>query len=283
MGPLAVRRPNLFIVGAHRCGTSAMFEFLGAHPEIYPSVTKEPHYFTPARNTRTLDEYLELFAGSTTEPWLLDATPEYLYTEEALRLIREFSPEARAIVMVRDPIEQMRSLHDMYVLFRPEPIDLAHDLAGPRAERLYWNRVRSGVNLSRLLAIFPPDNVHTVVYDDFRADNAGEYRRVLEFLGVDTSFTPQFRAVIPTKTVRSRTLQRSLWDGSGALRAIARATLPKRIRKKGFNWAARLNWRRSAQSQIDPDLAQELWRKLEPDVELLSRLLDRDLVSLWRR
>lgn len=277
-----MRRPNLFILGAARCGTSAMFEFLGAHPEIHPSRVKEPRYFDPTRNTRSLDEYLALFTAATDERWLVEATPTYISTPGAPQRIREFSAHARAIVLVRDPVDQMRSIHAFRVfLQREESADLRTELS--LLKEGYWRNVRSGKNLSRVLGAFPREAVHVIVYDDFRADVGLAYRQTLDFLEIDPSFVPRFRIVNPTSTPRSRTLQAMLWRDGGPLRAVARAVLPDRMRKKAFHFAASLNRRPEAVPPIDPGLAAELWRELEPDVELLSRLLDRDLVALWRR
>jgi hypothetical protein len=277
------RRPNLFILGSHRCGTTAMFEFLGEHPQIHPADLKEPHYFTPWRNARTLDEYLALFAGATSETWLLEATPEYLHVPDAPRRIRELSPEARGIVMVRDPVDQLRSLYDHRALYLPDPVGLAEAGRDAQTDELFWRRVHAGEGLERLLSVFPRSDVHVVVFDDFREDNAREYRRVLEFLEVDPSFTPRFRTVWPTSVPRSRTLQRILWGEGRVTRTVARRVVPERLRKAAFEHAARLNRRRERETPLDVEVARELWRRLEADVELLSRLLDRDLVSLWRR
>jgi hypothetical protein len=279
-----VRRPNLFILGAPRCGTTAMFESLGAHPQIHAAAVKEPRYFIPDKNEFSLERYLGLFAAATEEPWLLEASAGYLSTPQAPARIREFSPGARAIVMVRDPVEQLRSLHALRVfLHRERSTDLATELARPDAEELYWNLVRNGGHLARLLEVFPREDVLVVVHDDFIEDNAGQYRRVLEFLGVEASFTPLFRVVNATSEPRSKTIQRALWREDGVIRTVARATLPKELRGWAFDRAARANRRPRVPAAVEPALAVELWRELEPDVQALGRLLGRDLVSLWRR
>src|SRR5581483_2495692 len=208
----SMRRPNLFILGAPRCGTTAMFTFLGEHPEIHPSRIKEPYFFSRERSARQAGEYLALFSGATTERWLLEASPHYIHTPQAPQRIREFSPAARAIVMIRDPVEQIRSLHDQRVLEHLQRSDdLGTELASGEARETYLPSVRSGENLARVLAVFPREDVHVIVFDDFRADNAAAYRRALEFLGVESSFMPQLRTINPTSEPRSLPLQRMLW------------------------------------------------------------------------
>lgn len=258
-----------------------MFEFLGAHPQIYPSRIKEPYYFSPG-NTRTLQEYLGLFAGATDEPWLIEASPMYLSAPDAPRLIREFSPDARAIVMVRDPVELIHSWHDRLTLTRRESSDARTAFEREDAERRYIRIARLGEQLERVLKVFPRDTVHVVVYDDFLADNAAAYRGVLQFLGVDPYFKPQFRTLNPSGEERSAAVQRLLWRDEGTLRAAARRLLPRSFRLACWRALSHLNRYPRPRPPLDEDLARAIWLRFEPDVELLSRLLDRDLVALWR-
>ncbi len=256
-----------------------MFRFLGAHPEIFPSRVKEAYYFMPA-NKRSLEDYLSLFAEATDERWLLDGSPLYLLSADTPHLIREFSPESRAIVMVRNPVDLIRSQHTLNRLQQRERNDLPTAL---EATDLYWDVARCGQQLERLLAVFPREDVHIVVHDDFLADNAAEYRRVLEFLDIDPGFAPRFSTVNPSREARMDAVQRTLWRDGGAARVAARLVLPPRVREKGWRAISRLNAHRRPRPPLDDDLAESIRRRLEPDVELLSNLLDRDLVSLWGR
>lgn len=273
-----MRRPNLFILGAPRCGTTAMFEFLGAHPEIHPSRLKEPFYFVPRPRRRlTEEEYLALFSDATDERWLLEATPHYLSTPEAPRLIRDFAPDGRVIVMVRDPIDAIDSLHGLRRLHRRSDDDLRSALDKGR----YWRLARYGEQLERVFGTFPRERTHVVVYDDFLADNDREYGRALAFLEVDEGFRPRFRTVNPSGEGRIPALQRALGSES-ALRAAARRVVPHSLHAAAWRSASELNLRARPRPPVDQALAARMWLELEPDVELLSTLLDRDLVSLWR-
>ena len=92
------RLPNLFVIGAMKSGTTSLWQVLRAHPNVYMSPEKEPHYFTyagqpidpayPAR-PRTLDAYLALFAGVQDEGVIGEASPSYLAAPEALWRIRQ--------------------------------------------------------------------------------------------------------------------------------------------------------------------------------------------------
>jgi sulfotransferase family protein len=277
-------RPNLFILGAPRCGTTAMWTFLGAHPEIFAPWFKEPGYFIPGERrpgAKTREEYLGLFADAGQERWLLEGSTYYLSTPAAPALIREFSPEARAIVMV-NPADQISSHYDFRRFYLEEPHDIRSALEGPDAEQRYVRYARYGEQLERVLEVFPRTAVHIVVYDDFLTDNEAEYRRVLEFLDVHTGFTPSLDRVGPSLSgYRSYGLQRLLFSDQGTVRAASRVLVPRSLRRTAWQTAHRLN-RRRGRSRLEPELAGLVWRRLERDVERLSALLDRDLVALWR-
>ncbi len=124
--------PNLFVVGAPRCGTTAMFRLLAQHPDIAVCDPKEPYYFCTdfheesdrhaGRATRfpvrTEAQYLALF-DDRSRTVVAEATPAYLYSTVAASRIHAFNPGARILVMVRDPVELLHSLHAKMVSVRP--------------------------------------------------------------------------------------------------------------------------------------------------------------------
>src|SRR5258706_8466463 len=107
--------PNFFIVGAPKCGTTSLARYLGSHPHVFITNPKEPCYFSRSLTVdrvrqrakgchRNLNDYLHLFDRAKERHWLRgDATTRNLRCEAALLEIRAFFPEARLIVMLRDP------------------------------------------------------------------------------------------------------------------------------------------------------------------------------------
>src|SRR5687767_7533385 len=96
-------RPNFFIVGAPKCGTTSLYNYL-----------KEPHYFCTdfyKPSGLTEDQYLELFAPAKSEKRIGEGSTWYIYSEEARKGIKAFDPDARIIIMLRDPVAMMYSLH----------------------------------------------------------------------------------------------------------------------------------------------------------------------------
>jgi hypothetical protein len=271
-----------------------MFKFLGAHPEVYPSPDNEPYFFcSPAETARTA-EYLELFRGAHGERWLLEASPDYLAHPEAARRIRDLSPEARAIVMIRNPVDLIQSLHNYLCFVRREPLhsladalqrdDALLDVGGRPPAFRYRTLARCGQQLARLLTVFPREHTHVIVYDDFAADTALEYRRTLEFLEIDTAFKPRFRVVNAAARPRSNAVQRLLLSASGRpgtlIRTVCRA-VPPSVRHATWHLALELNRQTKPLKPLDSDLRAELWEEMDDDVALLEQITGRRLREQW--
>ena len=115
--------PNFLILGAQKAGTTSLFDYLGQHPEVYPSPIKETHFFDhggvrqtyagpvriPGPKIKSLEEYEGLFDGVRDEKAVGEATPTYLYLPGVAERIRHHVPEARLIAILRDPVERAYS------------------------------------------------------------------------------------------------------------------------------------------------------------------------------
>src|SRR5688572_20545105 len=104
------RKPNLFLVGAPRCGTTALYTYLKAHPDVFMSPIKELHYFStdlfqpaPQAIIRNEGDYMAMFAGAEGQRWVGEASPYYIYSATAPAAIKAFSPDARLVVTLRNP------------------------------------------------------------------------------------------------------------------------------------------------------------------------------------
>src|SRR5438067_10190697 len=116
------RVPDFFIVGHHKSGTTALYEMLRSHPQIYMPTLKEPRYFAsdlraqfePVKTGRipaTLEDYLALFDDAKPDQVMGEASPSYLRSRAAARAIAEVQPAARIIAILREPASFLRSLH----------------------------------------------------------------------------------------------------------------------------------------------------------------------------
>lgn len=301
----APRYPDFFIVGAPRCGTTFMYEYLGRHPQIYMSPTKEPQFFATDLDSgsyldslsfmRDRDRYLALFEGARPDQIAGEASTWYLYSKEAATNIKAANPDARIIIMLRNPVQMLHSLHERRVYGGSENLLRFEDALDAEAARkrgeqipprarnikaLYYRDVgRYSEQVERYLTAFGERRVRIILFEEFRADPAESYRATLEFLGVDPGFRPEFRVVNEAVERRSGRVQQALLS-PGVIRA-ARFVLPVRVRPYvGRLWDT-VNTRGKRREPLAPAVAARLRDELYPDMVRLSRLIGRDVTALW--
>ena len=303
------RRPDLFIVGAPKSGTTSLYEYLAGHPAVFMSPVKEPLYFCPDVGTlhrRRLaypaDEaaYLALFADAQTEARLGEASTRYLASHMAPQLIATFAPRPYIVAMLRNPVDMVHALHNERVSQGHEEITdfeqaLAADAARQVAERgqdtrhpvpaSYRESGRYAEQLERWFSAIGRDRVHVIVFDDFAADTGAELSRLFEFLEIDPTYRP---ASLAPRNVshRQRAGVRRVVD-SRAGEWLTEVLLPRLI---GTNARARLalkfrqsrlNRRRATRTAMPEHVRLQLEDEFRPQIERLSELLDRDFVALW--
>lgn len=288
-------RPNLFILGAPKCGTTAMAKWLSQHPEVFVSRVKEPHYFSEEyRLTASLQAYEALFveADPQRHRWACEASVWHLFSDTAVPNILRYSPDARFIVMVRNPVEMAPSMHEQQRFNGNElETDFAKALA-LNSSRLEGQRVRVrngylapehlaylhscalGWQVARLLERVPRQNVHVIVHDDMTKDVAREFSRVLDFLGL-AAVDVLFEKVNPAKRRKSFLLDwlvLRLAAMKGRLGISGRLGLLRRLRR----W----NVEHRPRAPIADSVLDAMATAYGDDATLLGATIGRDL-STW--
>jgi hypothetical protein len=309
-----MRPPDFFIVGQPKSGTTALYEMLRSHPQLYMPELKEPMFLasdllaglrwpTVRARPRTLEDYLSLFAPAAPRQRAGEASALYLCSHDAAANIARLAPDARIIAILREPVGLLRSLHLQLVQDHSETerdLRKALSLEGERRQgrhvprdcarpaALYYSEHTCYVDqLRRYRDAFSSDQVLVLIYDDFRADNPGTVRAVLEFLEVDETFPVQASDANPTVRLRSRQLDemvKSVSAGRGpvmrAVKAPVKTLMPARVRR-GALGLARRRLLYGEPRPPDAALTLQLRRRFKDEVVALSEYLGRDLVNLW--
>lgn len=105
------RKPDFFIVGAPKAGTTSIYSYLVQHPEIFMPARKEPYFFGQWRRNSEEDlrDYLRLFRGVPESKVAGEASTTYLYLQSAAEEIKAFRPDAKIIIMLRNPVDRAYS------------------------------------------------------------------------------------------------------------------------------------------------------------------------------
>ena len=312
MGP---PQPTFFLVGSSKAGTSALVRILRQHPGVFISEPNEPNHFATDLATATSGafrpitraDYLDLFSGARPGQVCGEASGAYLASRDAAANIARFDPTAKVLAILREPVSFLRSYHQQ---LRRNPRSegervrtleraMALDPVRRRGERLprgcevpdlllYGPRIRYTEQLERFEAHFPESQRLWLVYDDLRADDVGTARRVLDFLGLDADVDLRAEDVNVGGRIRSRSLGHAVHSvstggGGVASRQVGRLlklALPTTVRRR---WLRTVNHRvvLGPGRRLDPAFEARLRASVRPEVERLSRHLDRDLVALW--
>lgn len=278
--------PDFIIVGAPKCGTTALYSYLTTHPDIAMSSRKEPYFWCPDVPIRSpvvdASSYAALWQDAADGALRGEATPAYLRSTVAAPTILHANPSTKFIVLLRSPADMAVSFHaQMLVARQEEVVDFrsAWHLQPLRArgkrlpaacffaENLQYSRVCAlGDQLERLMAVVPRAQLHVATLDELGVEPRTTYLSVLEFLGLDDDGRTDFPII------------------NGRRQSLTRPPLrfnPRAIVKRVF--AATSDNPRS--TSTPPPLDQEFVRSLNahflPQVRKLELLLDRDFAA-WK-
>ena len=286
--------PNLFILGAPKCGTTALAHWLAMNPGVYASPVKEPHYFsTEYCLTPDRPEYERLYQGwSSGERWAFDASIWSLFSPTAVLNILKEQPDARFIVMLRNPLQMIPSMHRQQVFNGNEfesdlCLALAFNdrrakgegvsvLAGYPPDHLaYYFSCALGWQVKRLMSRVKPEHLHIVLYDDLARSPEAVLMSIFEFLGLEPKMPTTFQKINTSKVRRFLWFDRaakSLGDWKHRQGITLRLGVLSRLR--------RINRKAYPIPPLNRVVVAEMQEKLAEDVQLLGDCLGRDL-SHW--
>ncbi|MBF0445136.1 MAG: sulfotransferase [Magnetococcales bacterium] len=290
-----MNKPNFFIIGAPKCGTTSMAAWLTAHPQIYMSPIKEPHYFNMDHKhgeIKTLSSYNAQFADANgQEKAIGEASVWYLTSKVAVANILKFNPDAKFIVMLRNPIEMVTSLHDQMLFSQYEHIEDFTQAWQLQEERkngkaipascvepqfiIYGDRCKLGEQLQRLYAQVPHKQVHVITMDQLKKDPQKEYKKTLEFLNVPDDGRIDFAVHNLAKARRSLPLRKAV-EWLGRLKIALGITGGLGI----LNAIEKNNQKTRKRPPLPPQTKLILQDHFRDDIHLLEKLLERDF-SHW--
>lgn len=313
---MPTRLPGFFIVGAPKCGTSAMYHLLRQHPELYlphhpdPDfywLYKEPlHYcddlgIAPWLRVSDDEAYRNLFAPAPEKALCGEASAWYLFSHAAIRRIREeCGTGTRIIIGLRPPVAWMKSWHHDLLRYGYENLgNFARALAAeperetgrklpPRAAfsgcLCYRRAATFSTQVRRYFDVFGRDHVKVVLMEDLNRDPTGTFASLCEFLGVDPGFTPAF-----SRWNDSARLSKTHLMDLAIRRFASRLPWPGKhkpaIARKIWHFYQDLVSSRLpplSDKRIDPDLEASLIEEFRSEVATLGELIGRDLTH-WNR
>jgi hypothetical protein len=308
--------PDFFIVGAAKCGTTALYHYLDRHPDVYMSPIKEPNHFcTDIRvenfsaefkrheKEKNLDlekylsgdmkqkhwgyfvtdkeDYKKLFKNRTSEKAAGEVSNSYLFSKTAAAAIRADVPEAKIIIMLRNPAERawshyIANLRDgkTFLPFREELQNDSRKMPkGWGQSYLYLEMGFYFEQVKRYMDIFPASQMKIFLYDDFKKNAAAVMEEVFSFLGIRSTggpFSEKFNEA--REPLNSRLLY--MLSRTGLKKKVFHA-IPSPLQKKVKD----LFFRKTVEQQMNPADRRHLLDIYREDICKLEGLIERDLKS----
>ena len=301
--------PNFLIIGAAKSGTSSLYAYLKQHPQIYLCPTKETNFFAfegeeinfpglrQNESTKSyqagfktdLESYQKQFKPKDSEIAIGEACPSYLYIPKAAERIKQYIPDVKLIVILRDPIQRAYSNFLHHIRDRVEHYENfieALEAEEWRIQKGWWwgfHYRNAGLyfeQLKRYFELFDRNNITVYLYEDFKVNPLLILENIFQFLSVDDKFIPNVSAKYNRTAIpKNRTLD-ALIKESSPIKSIYQLLVPNKLRK---NLTAKLtNLNPTIKPQISPELRKELIPLLREDILKLQELIQQDL-SKWLR
>lgn len=295
--------PGFVIVGAPKAGTTALYEYLKAHPSVFLP-RKEIHFFctdlTFSYPLMTINQYLDLFKKAHKKLITGDASVWYLFSKAAAGNIKRLNPNAKIIIMLRDPVDMVYSLHSEQYYNGNENIANFEEALEVVPERINGLKIPKGIKspheslyytevakyyeqVKRYMEAFPKEQILMIKFDDLQTHTESVYNQVLRFLDL-APFDQDLKAINPNKTARSRWLVKASKNPPQWIKKIVRRLLPHEsmAREKVTETIWRINTKYEPRKPLPTPIENQLRSHYAQDVAQLEKLTGINLNS-WRR
>ncbi|MGB3074980.1 MAG: sulfotransferase [Chitinophagales bacterium] len=300
----SIIKPGFFVVGAPKSGTTSLYEYLKQHPQVYLPRIKELNFFCTDLHFRfpLLDEqkFLAYYKDYKNEIAIGEVSVWNLYSTIAAHQIQVFNPEAKIIILLRNPVDMMYALHSNHVFNDNENITDFEEALNAQAERkkglrispaikcpvegLYYFDVASyALQVKKYLELFGAENVKVILFDDFTADTEIIYLDILRFIGVDEMLPVAFKVYNASKTIRSGFIRQLTVHTPSIIKKAGKWIFPHQSARRDWlmYWLWKVNTKERKRSALNPELRKKISLMMKAEIDTLEKILGRNL-DQWR-
>jgi Sulfotransferase domain len=268
--------PTFLVIGAMKAGTTSLYDYLRAHPQVFMATPKELHFFPESKQWPLgVDWYAAHFADAGDALARGEVSPSYSQADQfpgVATKVAQVVPDARLVYLVREPVARLRSMYLHQVAAGREPLPIERAV---RERPMYVESSRYATQLDEYRPFFPRDRILVLTTDELQRDRANALARLYAFVGVDAEFVPPNVDEVRGRSIEKRMrhpLARRL-QGQGWYRA-AMQRVPEGVRSYG---------RRVVTKPVDVDASvltpafeAELRGQFVPEVRRLRAFLPDD-------
>lgn len=275
-------------IGFIKCGTTWLYDCLSEHPEVCMSHIKETRFFVNndiLNDFSRIENYKHYFDGCKRGQLKGEFSPQYIESDLALKQIKEFYPDIKFILMLRNPVERAISKYFFDLKYSEKDIkrQVDKDILNkyPNSQYyFYYNSIKKWFNH------FPSQNIHIIILEEASINPKENIKKLYSFLGIDSDFIPQGLNKQSNKAhvFYFPNLQKIFSKSHHFLKkrpAISKFLkrvrplyrLKEKIRSKNIKYYNK--------PEISLEVKAELQKKFQSEVEGLENFLNRDL-SIWK-
>ncbi len=292
-----MKKPNFFIIGAPKCGTTSFAAWLAGHPQVFFSPIKEICFFNfdyGGQRFRSLVQYEKLFENADNRHVAVgEGSTRYLFSRTAVPAILQYTKHPRFIVMIRNPADMVYSLHEQALYDGDETekdFEKAWELQHTRIygdniprscndpQRLFYGqRCKLGDQLDRLFRLVSPEQVLMLNLDHVKQNTRKEYLKVLRFLGLKDDNRRDFPVL---NTAKERKFP-GLWLFVKSMNEKFKAMGVPYIRTGLTSFICYKTRRERSRPPMKQEMRQRLTEYFKKDIDLLEQITSWDLSS-WK-
>jgi hypothetical protein len=282
--------PTFVIAGAGKSGTTTLWEYLKAHPEVSLAVLKEPCFFTNNSELSTfsngLSWYQDLFPKIPDAKAFGEASTIYMVSEDSPALIFETVPDVKLIFILRDPVERLYS--QFFSQQKQQGLQVPEFEYMIREQHPMVQKLISASSyqdhLSRYMDLFPMNQIKVIIFDDLESNPRTVVREIYEYIGVNPDFIPSNIGMVYNAPRQLNIIWLQHWIWKLGLKIMRLGLSPQVLSylQKLRAFVFRVNSRRLQRASISPETRKLLLVNFMETIDFVEKLLDRSLPE-WRR
>lgn len=291
-------KPDFLIVGAPKCGTTALNDFLAQHKDVN-LIEKELHYFgrdlSIKNNKQSETNYFSRFKVDKLNG---DASVWYLYSDTIFKELKLINANPKIIIMLRNPVDFMHSLHSQNLFDANEDEKdfqkaLNIELKRQSNENIpVTNNIKKSLayrevaqfhkRIKKYLEEFPKENIFIGLQEDLQHSPKSFLQKIEVFLNLKPFEHYNFGNINTNKEIKNLKLHQSIKSPSNFKRSLIRVLIPsKKARERIAKRFYERNFKASKRKEINPELKSQLSTEFNDSIDELSKLINRDL-SHWK-
>ena len=292
-------KPNTILIGAQKCATTSVYNWVSQHPEVCgPSTLKDYSFFI---KDSFFEKGIDLFKkdyekeGYNNQKIILHGCVHYIYFKKAIDRIYEYDPNIKLLLVLRNPIDRAISAYQYAKKMNLEKLEFKSALKkentrlkgnlSDRSELTYVSHSKYGEQLEYLLQKFDRSQLCVIFYDDVNNRPESVTQKIFNFLDVDLNFTPSFSVLNRTGKLKFKALQKVVYSQNkykkGIVKYVLDPILPLSKRIKIKNRFKEWNTKNNKVKEDFSEYKMLLKPLFVDDINKTEKILNLDL-SHWK-